>query len=75
MANWAQPLSRTVRTSDGKTFHTLSDAGGFVIDEDHVGVHWRAAAQALMIAALAPNAIEGATAAVERALARDGLLG
>jgi len=74
MANWSQPLSRTIRTSDGKTFRTLAEAGTFVVHEDHVGMHWRSVARALLIAALEPAAIEGATAAVERALAREGLL-
>jgi len=66
--DWSTPLARPIRAPDGTTFHTLRDAADFVVEQDELTLHWRLAGQALMVASLLPNAVEEATAAVERAL-------
>ena len=67
-ANWNQRLVRAVLTADGRRLRTLGEAAAFVAEQNGMRQHWLSATQALIFASFDPNAAEGATAALERAL-------
>jgi hypothetical protein len=68
-SNWERPLTRALATPDGWQLQTQREAAELVVEQDAMRQVWLSAAQALMTASLLPEAIEGATEAVETAVA------
>jgi len=67
-ADWDRRLARALITPKGSRLRTLREAAAFVVEQDSKREVWRSAAQALMVASMRPEALEGATEAVEKAI-------
>jgi len=71
-ADWDRRLTRALLTPNGKRLRTLREAANFVAGQRPAALVWLSAAQALLVASMLPNAVEGATDAVEKAIATLG---
>src|SRR5262249_40093186 len=67
-ADWDSRLARALITPKGSRLRTLREAAALVVEQDSKRQVGRSAAQALMVASMRPEALEGATEAVEKAI-------
>jgi hypothetical protein len=67
-ADWDRRLSRALLTPNGRRLRTLREAANFVAGQRPAAPIWLSAAQALLVASMLPDAVEGATGAVETAI-------
>jgi hypothetical protein len=74
---WSDPFWKPIKLNDGRVLRTLGDAfelfAALPAQKQAEG-HWRDADEMLIRAAIAPSAIDGALAAMVRALKAERLI-